>query len=128
MPDTRVYSGLLSRGVRIFEYDAAILHAKTLVADRYLSVVGSSNLDFRSIEFNAECNFLILDAPTGARMDGRVRERPRPREGDPSGAVEEAGLAAPLRRPRGADPLSLALRPESANESGADRGSSSERP
>ena len=64
-----VYSGLLSRGVRIFEYDAAILHAKTLVADGYLSVVGSSNLDFRSIEFNAECNFLILDDATGARLE-----------------------------------------------------------
>ncbi|MET0620870.1 MAG: phospholipase D-like domain-containing protein [Thermoanaerobaculia bacterium] len=64
-----VYSGLLSRGVRIFEYDAAILHAKTLVADGYLSVVGSSNLDFRSIEFNAECNFLILDEATGARLE-----------------------------------------------------------
>jgi cardiolipin synthase A/B len=63
-----LYSGLLSRGVRIYEYEGAILHAKTLVADQYLSVVGSSNLDFRSIEFNAECNFLILDAQTGERM------------------------------------------------------------
>ena len=63
-----LYSGLLSRGVRIYEYEGAILHAKTLVADQYLSVVGSSNLDFRSLEFNAECNFLILDGPTGERM------------------------------------------------------------
>ena len=64
-----LYSSLLSRGVRVFEYDAAILHAKTLVADGYLSVVGSSNLDFRSLEFNAECNFLILDPATAGRLE-----------------------------------------------------------
>ncbi len=63
------YSNLLARGVRIFEYQDAVLHAKTLVADGQLSVVGSSNLDFRSFELNAECNFLILDDETGARMD-----------------------------------------------------------
>jgi cardiolipin synthase len=64
-----LYSGLLRRGVRVFEYDAAILHAKSLVADGYLSIVGSSNLDFRSLEFNAECNFLILDEPTAKCME-----------------------------------------------------------
>ena len=63
------FSELMRRGVRIFEYQPAILHAKTLVADGYLSVVGSSNLDFRSFELNAECNFLILDEATGARME-----------------------------------------------------------
>jgi cardiolipin synthase len=55
------YSRLLSRGVRIFEYQASILHAKTLVADDYVSVVGSTNLDFRSFLFNAECDLMILD-------------------------------------------------------------------
>ena len=64
-----LYSSLLTRGVRVFEYDPAILHAKTLVADSYLSVVGSSNLDFRSLEFNAECNFLILDDATAGGLE-----------------------------------------------------------
>ena len=64
-----LYSGLLRRGIRVFEYDAAILHAKTLIADGYLSMVGSSNLDFRSLEFNAECNFMILDEATGRCME-----------------------------------------------------------
>jgi cardiolipin synthase len=62
------YSALLAHGVRVFEYQAAILHAKTLVVDDYVSVVGSSNLDFRSFYFNAECNVLILDDGTGRRM------------------------------------------------------------
>lgn len=55
------FAELLANGVRIFEYQPAILHAKTLVADDYVSVVGSSNLDFRSFHFNAECNVVILD-------------------------------------------------------------------
>ena len=62
------FSQLLASGVRIFEYQPAISHAKTLVADDYVTVVGSSNLDFRSFHFNAECNVLILDDETGRRM------------------------------------------------------------
>jgi cardiolipin synthase len=38
------------------------------VVDDYVSVVGSSNLDFRSFYFNAECNVLILDDATGHTM------------------------------------------------------------
>jgi cardiolipin synthase len=62
------YDSLLRAGVRIFEYQPAILHAKTAVADDYASVVGSSNLDFRSFHLNAECNFLILDDGFGRTM------------------------------------------------------------
>ena len=54
------FAELLASGVRIFEYQPAILHAKTLVADEFVTVVGSSNLDFRSFHFNAECNVVIF--------------------------------------------------------------------
>jgi cardiolipin synthase len=63
------FAPLLRRGVRIFEYQAAILHAKTLVADGYLSVVGSTNLDFRSFLFNAECNLVIFDGRFAAGLE-----------------------------------------------------------
>jgi cardiolipin synthase len=62
------YSELLANGVRIFEYQTAVLHAKTIVVDDYVSVVGSSNLDFRSFYFNAECNVLIFDDAAGQGM------------------------------------------------------------
>ena len=65
------FSALLSRGIRVFEYQAAILHAKTAVADGCVSIVGSSNLDFRSFELNAECNFAIFDEPSGRAMEQR---------------------------------------------------------
>jgi cardiolipin synthase len=63
------FGALLERGVRIFEYQTAILHAKTLVADGLVSVVGSTNLDFRSFLFNAECDLLMMDAATAALME-----------------------------------------------------------
>jgi len=60
------YTALLARGVRIFEYQAAILHAKTVVADDFAAMAGSTNLDFRSFHFNAECNVVVLDSEIGA--------------------------------------------------------------
>jgi cardiolipin synthase len=68
------YARLLASGVRIFEYQPAIIHAKTVVADDYVSMIGSSNLDYRSYYLNAECNVLILDAATGQGMAGSFRQ------------------------------------------------------
>ena len=42
-----------------------MLHAKTAVADDFLTLTGSSNLDFRSFHFNAECNVVVLDEAIG---------------------------------------------------------------
>ena len=64
------YRRLLEGGVRIWEYEPAVLHAKSLVADGYASVVGSTNLDFRSFRLNAECNLVIFDQATGASLTG----------------------------------------------------------
>ncbi|HYU32735.1 MAG TPA: phospholipase D-like domain-containing protein [Thermoanaerobaculia bacterium] len=63
------FSRLLRHGVRVFEYQGSILHAKSLVADGYVSVVGSTNLDFRSFIFNAECDLLILCDKTARQME-----------------------------------------------------------
>lgn len=63
-----LYGALLRRGVRLWEYQPSVLHAKTLVADDYVAVVGSSNLDYRSFRFNAECNLLVLGDQPGAAL------------------------------------------------------------
>jgi cardiolipin synthase len=68
------FASLLSRGVRLYEYQTAVLHAKTLVADGLVSVIGSTNFDFRSFELNAECNFVIKDPDTGALMERHFEE------------------------------------------------------
>ena len=48
------YQELLSAGVRIFEFQPAMMHAKTAVVDSAWSIVGSANLDERSMELNEE--------------------------------------------------------------------------
>jgi len=64
-----VFRYLLERGVRIFEYDASILHAKTVVVDGWASMIGSTNMDFRSFHFNAECNIVALDALVAGTLE-----------------------------------------------------------
>lgn len=68
------FAALLRRGVRLFEYRRSVLHAKTLAADGRLAVVGSSNLDYRSFRFNAECNLVILDPGAAARLEDAFTE------------------------------------------------------
>lgn len=63
------YSVLLENGVRLFEYQAATLHSKTVVVDGFASVIGSSNLDFRSLWLNAECNLLLFDDVCAAELE-----------------------------------------------------------
>jgi cardiolipin synthase len=55
------YEELLAEGVRIFEYQPAMMHAKTVVVDGAWSVVGSANLDERSMELNEENVLGIAD-------------------------------------------------------------------
>ena len=55
------YEELLSAGIRIFEYQPAMMHAKTMVVDGAWSIVGSANLDERSMELNEENVLGIAD-------------------------------------------------------------------
>jgi Phosphatidylserine/phosphatidylglycerophosphate/cardiolipin synthases and related enzymes len=48
------YQELLEAGVRMFEFQPSMMHAKTIVADDTWSVVGSANMDERSMELNEE--------------------------------------------------------------------------
>jgi cardiolipin synthase len=63
------YGQLLQAGVRIFERQGALLHAKTTVIDGVWATVGSSNLDWRSFIHNAEANVIVLDSEFGAAME-----------------------------------------------------------
>ncbi len=63
------YGGLLKAGVRIYEREGVVLHAKTAVVDGLWSVVGSSNLDWRSTVLNNEIDAVIIDPAVGAAME-----------------------------------------------------------
>jgi cardiolipin synthase len=64
-----VYEELLEAGVRIYEYQPTMMHAKTFVVDGIWSTVGSLNFDNRSISLNNESNVVVLDEGFGRRMD-----------------------------------------------------------
>jgi cardiolipin synthase len=57
----RSYTKLLEAGVRIFEYDKTMLHAKVLIVDDRWANVGSGNLDSRSLDLDLEVNVAVLD-------------------------------------------------------------------
>ena len=65
----RWYEELLKAGVKIYEYQPTMMHAKTIVVDGLWSAIGSMNFDNRSLAFNNESNLVVLDARFGAEMD-----------------------------------------------------------
>lgn len=62
------FTRLLKRGVRIYNYQGDVLHAKSYVFDGCWSIVGSANLDFQSLRWNDEGNVGILDEGFGMEM------------------------------------------------------------
>jgi cardiolipin synthase len=63
------YSQMLRRGIRIFEYQATMMHAKTMVVDGIWTTIGSSNFDDRSFRLNDEVNVNIYDEGIAAQME-----------------------------------------------------------
>ena len=55
------YEDCLEAGIRIFEKGGRFIHAKTMVSDDYLSIIGSANMDCRSMELNYEINAYIYN-------------------------------------------------------------------
>jgi cardiolipin synthase A/B len=71
---TRIgYRDLLRSGVRIFEWDGPMLHAKTMVADGRWTRVGSSNLNPSSLLGNWELDVLIEDTGLADAMERQFR-------------------------------------------------------
>lgn len=62
------YEKLLSAGVDIYERQSAVLHAKTMTIDGRTTVIGSTNLDYRSIEYNLELSAIIRSDQFGRQM------------------------------------------------------------
>ncbi len=64
------YRGLLEAGVRIFEWQGPMIHAKTSVSDGIWSRVGSSNLNAYSLLGNWEIDVGVLDEGLASQMEG----------------------------------------------------------
>jgi phosphatidylserine/phosphatidylglycerophosphate/cardiolipin synthase-like enzyme len=63
----RFYRRLLSNGVRIWEWQGPMMHAKTSVTDGYWTRVGSTDFNPLGVAINFELDVYIADAATGAR-------------------------------------------------------------
>lgn len=67
------YEDLLEAGVKLYERNDRLLHAKTAVIDCLWSTVGSSNLDYRSFVHNDEANAVIFGQEFGEQMEALFR-------------------------------------------------------
>ena len=75
------YLPLLRAGVRIYEYTPGFLHAKCCVSDDRAAVVGSINMDYRSMFLHFECGVLLLqNSQVLALRDDVRRTLPQCRE------------------------------------------------
>ncbi|MFW5831833.1 MAG: phospholipase D-like domain-containing protein, partial [Prolixibacteraceae bacterium] len=55
--------------VKIYFYETGFIHSKYLIADDVFTSVGTTNIDFRSIETNFEINAFMYDAEFTSRME-----------------------------------------------------------
>lgn len=62
------YNDLLRSGVEIYQYKKGFIHAKTLVSDSKLAMIGTANMDFRSFDLNFEVNAIVYDTKIGTEL------------------------------------------------------------
>jgi cardiolipin synthase A/B len=67
------YGDLLESGAHVYEMRDAVVHAKLAVVDDTWTVVGSSNLDRRSVVFNNEVDAVILGHDTAGQVEAVMR-------------------------------------------------------
>ena len=68
------YGGLLRQGVRIFEYTPGFCHGKLCVRDGKTAVVGTSNLDYRSLYLHFENNVILHGCEAVENVEQDFRE------------------------------------------------------
>ena len=67
------YDDLLEAGVKVWEFEGGLLHAKTITVDDAVGVIGTVNLDRRSFWLNYELSLVVQGGPVGGEIR-RVQE------------------------------------------------------
>jgi cardiolipin synthase len=62
------YNDLLYAGVEIYQYKRGFVHAKTMVTDKKVAMVGTANMDFRSFDLNFEVNAIVYDTEIATEL------------------------------------------------------------
>jgi cardiolipin synthase len=68
------YERLLEAGVRIYEWQDGMFHAKTAVIDGEWCTTGTFNFDYMSLHYNLEVNASVLDVELSAEVERSFRE------------------------------------------------------
>lgn len=68
------YRELLEAGVEIYLYQKGFIHAKTIVVDSKIAIVGTANLDHRSFDLNFEVNAMIYDSKVAQKLAANFEE------------------------------------------------------
>lgn len=103
------YRDLLHSGVRIFEWDGPMLHAKTIMCDDRWVRIGSSNLNPSSLIGNYELDVLIEDTGLADAMEAQFR-----RDVSRSREVASRPIRAPRRISQALPPALMRQSPEVA--------------
>ena len=67
-----LYKPLLTAGVRIFEREPPFIHAKAIIIDDNVSIIGSANVDSRSLFLNYETNLVVFDIRFAASLKAAI--------------------------------------------------------
>lgn len=68
------FGRLLDAGVEIYEYQAGLMHAKTMTIDGVWAMVGSANLDNRSLALNNEISLVAYDREVAEHLERIIEE------------------------------------------------------
>lgn len=58
------YEGFVQAGVRVYEYTPGFIHSKAILVDDTFAVVGTINLDYRSMYLHFECGVWLYNTPS----------------------------------------------------------------
>ncbi len=68
----RRYAELLDAGIEVYHFLPTMLHAKVLTVDGQIGIVGSANLNNRSLQHDEEVDVVLFDADMVAELDGHT--------------------------------------------------------
>jgi len=68
------FGRLMDAGVEIYEYQAGLLHSKTMTIDGVWAMVGSANMDNRSLALNNEISLVAYDSDVAGRLESVFKE------------------------------------------------------
>ena len=83
--------GLLARGLRVYEYRGAMMHAKVALFDRRWAIVGTSNLDRQSFEHSYEVNLVLAGGNVADRVAQAFTKDRERSQGVDTAALEARG-------------------------------------